>query len=73
MYKKQKHRLKSAEQKRGLLFAMIQTQVLQRVDHANSILRSEAFGRLRPVTSLLGFISQSQPKNLQVFIILRSD
>ena len=33
----------------------------KRVDRTNSIIRPQAFGRLRPVLSLLGFISQSQP------------
>ena len=35
------------------------------VDHTNLIIRQQAFDRLRPVLSLVGFISQSQPKKTQ--------
>ena len=34
-------------------------------DYTNSIIRPQAFGRLRPVVSLLGLINQLQPKRLQ--------
>ena len=50
-------------------FAFILTNI--RFDHANSIIIPQAFGKLRPVSSLLGHISQSQPKNLQSLIYKR--
>ena len=34
----------------------------ERVDHKNLIIRLQAFGRLRAALSLLGLISQTQPK-----------
>ena len=43
----------------------------QRVDHTNLIIRQQAFGRLRPFSSWLGLVSQSQPKNLQSSIYKR--
>ena len=56
---------KSAEQKPGLPHAINKLKFNKRVDHTNSITRPKAFGRLRPVSSLLGLISQSQTENLQ--------
>ena len=43
----------------------------KRVGHTNLIFRPQAFGRLRPVSSLLGLLSQSQLNNLQTSIYKR--
>ena len=57
---------KSTEPKPWLSCAVKQAKVNIRFDHTNSIIRPQAFIRLRPVSSWLGHISQSQPKNLQL-------
>ena len=39
-------------------------KLLKKVDHTNLIIRPQAFGRLRPVSYLLGLFSQSQTKKV---------
>ena len=55
-------------QSRSLDFRMLweKLKFKKRVDYTYLIIRLHAFSRLRPVSSLLGLISQSQQKNLHL-------
>ena len=58
-YDQQTHWQISTELKPWLLYVLRQVQINIKFDHTSSLIRLQAFGRLRPVVSLLGLISHS--------------
>ena len=69
--KRQKHRRKSAEQKSGISYVVRLSSSLTMGWSCQFAHQTTSFGRLSPVSSSLGLISQSQPKTLQSLIYKR--
>ena len=56
-------------QNQSMDFLFLETSSSFKFDHTNSIIRLQAFGRLRQISSLLGLISQPQPEKACGLII----